>query len=228
MKKRVLIVAPHADDETLGCGGTIARLISEGHHVTVAVLTGAGPEEPNPIADPSSWDLVRKECRGACTILGCNPPQFYELPAVRIGELPLHVVNRICNEIVQDIRPTTIFIPFLYDLHRDHREIFNAFSIAWRPCTEYGRNIREIYAYETVSETHWGPGQLEPAFQPNTWIDISAYLTIKLNAIASYKSQIRDFPDARSVDGIRALAQWRGSTMGMAAAEAFILLRKLY
>jgi LmbE family N-acetylglucosaminyl deacetylase len=220
-----LVVAPHADDETLGAGGVMARYAAEGHDVFVAVMTGHGEKGPHPVFPAESWHIVRAEARRAYEILGVKDVFFYELPAVQVSEQPLWEVNRAALNALEKARPDRLYVPFLYDLHRDHREIFHAFSVAWRPTTPLGRAIGEIYAYETQSETHWNAPYLEPGFVPNTWVDISPYLEQKVEALKCFRSQMRPVPEARSIEAIAALAAWRGSQMHLAAAEAFVAVR---
>jgi LmbE family N-acetylglucosaminyl deacetylase len=224
---RVLVVSPHADDETLGAGGVMARYAAEGHDVFVAVMTGHGDNAPHPLWPREVWSTVREEARRAYAILRVKDVLFFELPAVQVSEQPLWQVNRAALDAVQKVRPDVLYIPFLYDLHRDHRELFHAFSVAWRPSSEEGRAIKQIYAYETQSETHWSAPYLEPGFAPHVWVDISAYLDQKIEALKCFHSQIRPGPDTRSIEAIRALAAWRGSQMNMAAAEAFVAIRLL-
>jgi N-acetylglucosamine malate deacetylase 1 len=221
---RVLVVAPHADDETLGAGGVMARYSAEGHEVFVAVMTGPGEKRPHPVLPIETWTVVRGESRRAYETLGVKDVFFYELPAVQVSEQPLWQVNLTALDALQKTRPEILYVPFLYDLHRDHREIFHAFSVAWRPTTQIGRMIREVYAYETQSETHWN-ACVEPGFVPNAWVDISVYLERKLEALQCFRSQIRPAPEARSIDAVRALAAWRGSQVHVAAAEAFVTVR---
>ena len=225
-KAPVLVVAPHADDETLGMGGTIARLTAEGHPVTVAVLTGHGPE-PHPLWSESSWETVRAEARRAMEVLGVSDLRFEEVPAVRVAEEPPWRLNQTVDELVRAVAPEILYVPFALDLHKDHREIFHALSVAWRPAGEHGRRIREVHCYEVVSETHWNAPYLEPGFLPTCWVDISEHLETKLEAAGCYESQLRPAPDARSLEALEALARWRGSQMGMAAAEAFVTVRLL-
>lgn len=225
--RRVLVVAPHADDEVLGVGGTIARLSSEGDEVTVAILTGHG-EDPHPHWPKSHWDEVRAEAGRAHRVLGVQETIYRELPAALVADQPVYQVNRVVLEVFEAVRPEILFIPFLFDLHYDHRRIGYACNVAWRPTSEMGRNIREIYMYETLSETHWNIHQCEGGFLPNVHSDISGvFLTRKLEALAEFKSQIRPFPDARSIEGVEALAKMRGCTIGTHAAEAFVLVRQI-
>ncbi len=223
---KILVVAPHADDEVLGMGGTIARFAREGHNVIVAVLTGHGNEGPHPLGPKSLWDKVRAEAREAHTLLGVEETIFSEIPAVFVADQPVWRLNKNTAELIDRVRPEILFVPFLFDLHKDHRELFHSFSVAWRPCTETGRAVREIYTYEVPSETHLNAPYLEQSFSPNMWVDISETLSVKLDALRSYKSQIREAPDLRSLETVEALARLRGSQMGAAAAEAFVLVRR--
>lgn len=227
--ERILVVAPHADDETLGVGGTIARRIAEGHDVHVAVVTGHGDDAPHPLWPRSLWETIRSEARQAMDALGVPAANlhFDEVPAALVADQPVHRLNRVVGAIVERIQPTVLYVPFLYDLHKDHREVFHALSVAWRSSSATGRRIRAVYSYEVQSETHWNAPYLEAGFLPTTWVDISAQLETKLRALACYASQIRPAPDARSVDAVRALAVWRGSQQGMLAAEAFVCIRQL-
>ena len=223
---KVLVVAPHADDETLGVGGTIAKHVEAGDSVTVAVMTGPGAE-PHPIFPHSTWDTVRAEAQRACDVLGVQELLFRELPAVLVPEQPVWQVNREAADVLSQVSPEVLYVPFLHDLHLDHKALFYAFSVAWRPHTQLGRNIREIYAYETVSETHWNPAYVEQGFTPNTYVDISSTLDKKLEAMACYESQLQEEPHARSLKALRALATFRGSQVSVSAAEAFVMIRQL-
>jgi LmbE family N-acetylglucosaminyl deacetylase len=223
---KVLVIAPHADDETIGAGGTIARYVAEGHHVTVAIVTGHGAE-PHPLWPESVWTRVRAEAARAMEALGVRDLLFEEIPAVRVAEQPPHELNAITGAIVDKVAPDVLYVPFPFDLHKDHREIFHSLSVAWRPVSPRGRAIREVYCYEVLSETHWNIPYVEPGFLPSAWVDISQYLETKLRALACYESQIRPSPDARSLEAVRALAVLRGHMMNMAAAEAFVTVRSV-
>jgi N-acetylglucosamine malate deacetylase 1 len=222
---RILVIAPHADDETLGVGGTIARRIAEGDDVHVAIVTGHG-DDPHPLWPRSTWDVIRGEARAAMAVLGVANLHFEELPAALVADHPVWRVNKVIGALVEKLAPNVLYVPFVYDLHKDHREVFHAASVAWRSSSSTGRKIRAVYAYEVQSETHWN-APFEGAFVPNTWVDIGAHLQTKLRALACYGSQIRAAPDARSLDAVRALAIWRGSQQGMLAAEAFVAVRLL-
>lgn len=220
---KILIVAPHADDEVLGMGGTIARMVDHGHEVHVAVLTGHG-DKPHPIWEPDFWDIVRTECQAALNVLGCKPPIFRELPAACLDATPSHQINKVINTLVAEVDPQEIYIPFAFDLHKDHGAIAYGVSVATRPYLASACNIRRVLAYETLSETHLAPPYLAPAFQPNVFIDITKQIQRKLDAMRAYATQIQPDNLPRSVAALRALATFRGTHIGVEAAEAFVLL----
>lgn len=224
--RRILAIAPHADDETLGVGGTLARHAAEGDEVHVAVVTGHG-DEPHPLWPRSDWDRVRAEAGRAMEILGVRGLHFEEIPAALVADQPVYRLNRAVRGLLDKVRPEVLYVPFPFDLHKDHREVFHAVSVAYRASSEIGRTVKAVYCYEVQSETHLNAPYLETGFIPNSWVDIGAFLDTKLRALACYESQIRASPDARSIDAVRALAVWRGSQQHMAAAEAFVCVRQL-
>jgi LmbE family N-acetylglucosaminyl deacetylase len=226
LPNRVLVIAPHADDETLGVGGTISRLSRQGVSVTVAVLTGHGNEFPHPIWPRQVWECVRAEATRAHGLLGVSKTLFREIPAVMVADELVWKINRITSNLVEEVQPDVVFVPFLFDLHKDHRELFHSFSVTWRSTSPVGRRIRSVYMYETLSETHLNVPYVESGFIPNVWIDISETLETKIQALSQFKSQVKEFPNLRSLETIRALATLRGSQMGVAAAEAFVLVRQ--
>ncbi len=223
---RILVVAPHGDDETLAMGGSIARLISEGHDVSVALMTGHG-DKPHPIFPRDNFDKVRAEFKKALDVLGVKEVHFRELPAVLMANQAVHEVNAVTKDIIETTKPQRLYVPFAYDLHKDHRELFYSFSVHWRSYLPMGQSIREVYCYETPSETHLATPYLEPGFTPNTYMDISDFLDLKLQAVDCYESQKQMAPLPRSRQALTALAQFRGSQIGVHAAEAFVLVRKI-
>lgn len=224
---RILVVAPHADDETLGVGGTIAKCAKSGAEVFVAVMTGHGEEEPHPIWPRSTWDVVRAELRRACGILGVADILFEEIPAVTVPSQPVWKLNQVTRSVIERVAPEILYIPFPLDLHKDHRELFHSFSVHWRPYLPLGHGIKDVYAYETCSETHLNIPYVEQGFLPNRWVDISDCVDVKMRALACFESQLQKHPAARSLEAVRALATWRGSQIGVDAAEAFVIVRQL-
>lgn len=218
---RVLVIAPHPDDEVLGCGGTMARLADDGHEVHVAVVTkGFEPVFPEALVKQ-----VRQELAEAHKILGVKKCHFCDLPAAALDTIAGAEINAAISTIVNEVKPDTLFIPFLGDIHRDHQLIFTASLVAARPRS---RDIpNRIYAYETLSETNWAAPGITEAFIPNVFFDVSPTLNRKLDAFGCFKSQVKPTPDERSFKTIEALATFRGSTVFRSAAEGFMLVREI-
>lgn len=219
---KMLVVAPHPDDEVLGCGGTIRRYAAAGHEVHIAIVTrGWAPLYPD-----SQVEQVRSEARASAAILGAAELHFLDLPVTRLAELPEHELNGAISGLLDRVQPGWVFLPYRSDLHEDHKQIFDAAQVALRPLPNR-LGVERVLCYETLSETHWHAPQAEPAFTPQVFIDISTTLDAKIEAMRAYKSQMRDAPNARSIESIEALARFRGMTVHRHAAEAFVLLREV-
>jgi LmbE family N-acetylglucosaminyl deacetylase len=218
---KVLVISPHPDDEVLGAGGTIHRLASEGHDVTVAIVTKGW----TPLFPDEQVRQVRDEAQAASAVLGVRKVRFMDLPVTKLHMLPEHELNAAFDQLISDEKPEWVFLPFPGDRHEDHRQVFDGGLVALRPVAERSF-VKRILCYETVSETHWAASRIEPPFEPQLWFDIADHLKAKLAAMAKYASQVRAAPDARSLEAISALATWRGSVVGMPAAEAFMLVRE--
>jgi N-acetylglucosamine malate deacetylase 1 len=216
---RTLVVAPHPDDETLGAGGTIARLAKAGHEVTVAVVTTGQPP------DYSACDVakVRDEAEQAHAILGVKETLWLDLPAARLVETPRRALNAALQKAIDQTEPMTVLLPFVGDMHVDHQLTFQAAMVAARP--HQAAYPATILAYETLSETNWNAPYLTPGFLPNVFIDITDTLDLKLAAMRTYGSQLRANPHERSIEALKALATLRGATVHRPAAEAFVLVR---
>ena len=218
-RQRVLVVAPHPDDETLGAGGTIAKLAARGHSVGVLIVSGHLP----PIYPRAAYDTTVAEARAAFAILGVEESFFLEIPATMVCNEPVHVLNERIGSVIHSFSPQTLLCCYP-DRHTDHRAIFESVMVAARPVGP-GRSIRRLAAFETLSETHWNAPHIEPNFIPNWVVDISDFIEKKLEALASYKSQISAFPGPRSVEAVEALAKFRGTQAGFAFGEALQIIR---
>jgi LmbE family N-acetylglucosaminyl deacetylase len=217
---RALVIAPHPDDEILGVGGVIARLSREGHEVHVVVITMGQP----PLFSEEFVRQVRAEAAEAHAYLGVTETSFLDgFPAAGLDSVPSHRLNDAIARILIDKEPELLFVPFAGDLHIDHRIIFASTLVAARPIQEF--KIKTIYAYETLSETNWYAPPITPGFLPNSFFDITDVLDMKLEALRFYKSQLKPFPNERSLEAVHALARFRGATVGFEAAEAFVMLR---
>lgn len=219
--RKALVIAPHADDETLGMGGTIAKLAAEGWSVTVAVMTGHG-EGQHPIWTRDTWDEVRREATNGCRVLGVAELIFEELPASCLDLYPTHETNAAVARILARIEPEAVYIPFVHDLHRDHYEIAYATQVAARPYR--APYVKMLAMYETPTETHLRPGEGGMSFVPNIFVDVTDHFSKKLAAWAEYRSQHLPGYSPRAPDALAGLATFRGAYIGVRYAEAFQLL----
>ena len=213
---KILVYAPHNDDEVLGLGGTIAKLTDAGHEVYVCEVTSGNCKE--------RVELIKGEAGKAHSILGVKETFFLDLPVVELKNHSALEMNKKILEVTKKVSPDIAFIPHKGDMHRDHYEVALAAMVALRPVEL--PNLKAIYAYETLSETEWNIPSADNLFVPNVWVDITNYIDKKIEAMECYESQIQEFPKPRSVDAIRALASYRGSTICVEKAEAFMLIRQ--
>ena len=145
------------------------------------------------------------------------------MPAARLDDIPGADINESLYGVFETVRPDTIYVPHPGDVHRDHQLVFQAAMVCSRPVGDCCPS--RVLAYETVSETDWHAAPMTPAFVPNVFVDISPYIGKKLEACAIYESQIEPAPHQRSIEAISAQSTTRGYAVGVAHAEAFMLVR---
>ncbi len=217
----ILVIAAHPDDEVLGCGGVIARHAAQGDEVHVLVATRGIPE----IFAPEFIEEIRRELKAAHQILKVTETHFLDFPAPKLDVIPGHELADGIKKVIYTLRPGTIYLPHGGDIHLDHRAVYMAGLVAARPSSNCP--VKKILCYETLSETEWAPTALDSAFVPNVFVNITDYLDVKLQAMACYRTQLKEPPHSRSLETIQALATLRGSTVGFFAAEAFTLERQI-
>ena len=213
---RVLVVAPHAMDEALGCGGAMALRARAGDRVETLVLFGDG----------TGMDAGRRAAAPrAAAILGAEAPRFVGFPENRSDTLPLVEVVAAIEQAINESKPGVIYVSHGGNLNIDHETAFRAVMTAARPVP--GHPVRTLLAYEVQSSTEWAPPAAGRPFLPTRFVDVSTVLDLKMRALDCYAAELRPAPHSRSVQGIRALAQSRGYSVGVEAAEAFIVVRQL-
>ncbi len=218
---RVLVVAPHPDDDVLGCGGVMARHADKGDDVHVVVVTRGIPE----LFSSEFVEQGRNELRQAHQLLGVDGLRFLDFPAPRMDTVPRHEISDAIGRVLKEIEPQTMYVPHFGDMHFEHGLTYESCLVAARPIRNC--SVQRILAYETLSETEWGPPIAGAAFQPTVFVDIAPYLERKLAAMAGFKSQLHAEPHPRSLANLRALAKLRGSVASLQAAEAFMLVREI-
>jgi LmbE family N-acetylglucosaminyl deacetylase len=221
MRTSVLVIAPHPDDEVMGCGGVIARHVAQGDTVTVLVITRGIPE----LFPPPLIERTRDELRIAHDLLGITQTHFLNFQAPMLDMQPTYQLADAISKVIRETKAERVYLPHRGDLHHDHQAVTKAALVAARPINKC--TVRQLLSYETPSETEWALPSQDSAFTPNVFVDISDYLKSKLDAMACIKSQLRTPPHPRSLQHIEALARLRGNTVGFAAAEAFMLVREI-
>lgn len=217
----VLVVATHPDDEVLGCGGVMARHAAAGDQVHVLVITRGIPE----LFPVESVEETRRELHEAHKVLGVASVQFLDFPAPRLDMIPAHQLADAISRVIRKLQIETVYTHHHGDIHHDHRAVYYATLVAARPVNSCP--VRRILCYETLSETDWAPPTGDAAFVPTVFIDISEFLDRKLEAMACYRSQLKEPPNTRSLRSLEALARLRGGTVGLHAAEGFMLVREI-
>lgn len=216
---KILVITPHPDDEVLGCGGTIKKYTKTGNSVFTCIVTkGYTPE----------WSVKflnnkLEETKKSNKILGVKKTYYLNFPTVKLDSVLQKDLNDAIRGIINKVRPEIIFIPHFGDLNKDHRLIHEAALVVARPLA--GNSVKKILAYETVSETEWGPFPFP--FVPTVYYNINSTLKDKIKAMAVYGTELRPYPHPRSPKVIEALAIKRGSESGLPLAEAFMLIRSI-
>ncbi|OWY27300.1 PIG-L deacetylase family protein [Herbaspirillum robiniae] len=222
MSKTILVVAAHADDEALGCGGTLARHAAEGDTVHVVfVADGVTAREG---AEPADLQHRQQATENARRILGISTVICLNLPDNRLDSLPLLDVVQPLEAVIGKVEPQIIYTHHYGDLNVDHRIVHQAVMTACRPMP--GGSVREILTFEVMSSTEWSSPGLAP-FLPNFFVDVSAHMEVKMQALEAYMREMRAPPHSRSLDHMRCLAEHHGFCTGSAAAEAFMAMRVL-
>ncbi len=221
-RKVVLCVAPHPDDETLGCGGTLLRHIARGDAVHWLVMTRMSPALGFSAERIASREREIADVAAAYGFAGVHQAG---LPTTRLDTLPKADLIEAVSSVVRSVQPDMLYMPYRNDAHSDHAAVFDAAAA----CCKHFRHasIRRACAYETLSETEFGLRTDDPGFRPNLFVDTSAWLERKIQIMRLFAGEMGEAPFPRSAEAIRALATYRGGVAGTAAAEAFMILREI-
>jgi LmbE family N-acetylglucosaminyl deacetylase len=224
-KRKILVVAAHPDDEILGCGATMARLIRRGS-VACTLILGEGITARDNIRNREKRKEeilgLKKQAIRANKVIGIKKTCFCDFPDNRFDSVPLLDIVKAVESIKKEFSPDMIFTHSSKDLNIDHRITYNAVLTAFRPVK--GEKVREVYSFEVPSSTEWNYPNV---FSPNMFVDISDTLEIKLKALKCYKSEMMEFPHPRSEASIRNYARRWGSAAGLDCAEAFEIIRSI-
>jgi LmbE family N-acetylglucosaminyl deacetylase len=217
MCENVLVIAAHPDDEILGSGGTIKKLINHGYKVVTVIAAKGRKEEEH---------HIQQSMLQANNQLGVDEVLFLELPNLLLETIPLVEINKSIEALLDKYTPSMIFTHHYGDTNRDHQILFQAVLTAARPLP--GKKPVEILCFETVSSSEWSQHTNDKEFKPNYFVDITETIADKLLSLRHYDVEMRPFPHPPSYDGVKYLAHVRGMTVGVEYAEAFEIIRRVW
>ncbi len=225
MKKKILVVAAHPDDEILGCSGTVAKLINEGYEAYTLILgEGKTSRDEQRVVENKKEEiaLLNSEIQQANKIIGIKKTFVYSFPDNRFDSVDLLDIVKKVFKVKEEIKPDIIFTHFENDLNIDHRITYQAVLTATRPVKD--ESVKEIYSFEILSSTEWN---YPLSFSPDLFYDISDTIDLKIKAMKAYRSELCEFPHPRSSEGIKLNAKYWGMRVGKSFVEVFKSVRVL-
>ena len=210
---KILVIAPHPDDEVLGMGGTIKKL-SPKNNITLLIMTDGASAQ---YSDKKMIKVRKESCKKSSKILGISEIKFLNFKDMKLDSVPQLEINQEIEKIIKKIQPKIVFTSQKHDLNRDHDVTFNSTLVATRPSSS---GVKKVFSYEL-------PGYTKKPFSPNHYEDITKQFVHKIKAFKMYKSEIMKFPHPRSIESIENLAVYRGIQAGIAKAESFELIRNI-
>ena len=219
---RILVVAVHPDDETIGCGGTLLKHKKNGDEIYWCIVTSMYEENGFTAETVQRRD---KEIETVARSYGFDGIECLGFATKALDVVPIRDLVEKFSKVIQEVKPHTVYLPFKNDVHSDHRVAFQAAY----SCTKAFRSpfLKRILMMEVLSETEFVPAAKEDFFVPNVYVDMSDFMEKKLEIIECYKDELESHPFPRSARNIRALATLRGATAGVEYAESFMLLKEI-
>tara|TARA_B110000046_G_scaffold29575_1_gene31119 strand:- start:4126 stop:4836 length:711 start_codon:yes stop_codon:yes gene_type:complete len=226
--KRILIVVAHPDDELLGLGATMHRLINDCGVKTHVVILGEGLTSRSLTRNSKEWTeqlLIHKtNIKSAQNEIGYHTLNTYNFPDNRFDSVDLLDIIKVVENEKKSFIPDVIFTHHGGDLNIDHQRTFEAVVTASRPMDN--ETVKAIITFETPSGTEWRSNTDPRHFLPNLYISVSPKnIEAKIRGMEKYKFETRNFPHPRSPEALRILAQRWGITVGVNYAEAFSIVR---
>ena len=226
MGRVVLVVAAHPDDEVLGAGATIAKHADAGDVVHVAILAQGLFSRTEELREGTSLNDLRDAAQRAGDILRVASLEFFDYDDNRMDTVARLDVAKRVEDLIERRSPDIVYTHFAGDLNVDHTRVSEAVTIACRPMP--GARVQSLRFFEVQSSTEWRPAHAGvQTFAPNLFVNVAATLPRKIQALRAYRSEMRPWPHARSIEAVEHLARWRGACAGYEAAEAFLVAREL-
>lgn len=217
---KILVIVAHADDEAIGMGGTIAKHAQNGDQINLITLTnGVGSREE---AASKDIELRQKSLKQAMKILGVTHHFGFDFPDNQLDCIPLLEIVKKIESVLFSYQPNMVYTHFYHDLNIDHQIAHRATMTACRPIPT--SSIQSILSFPVRSSSEWQSASIAQA-NPNYFVDITGFESLKNQALLAYQQELRDFPHSRSLKAIEAQQIECGARIGVSAAEAFYLER---
>jgi LmbE family N-acetylglucosaminyl deacetylase len=220
---KILVIAPHPDDETLGCGGTLIRHKAEGDEIHWIVVT---------VAHDAQWDseCIKQKAQEVSNVAegyGMASIEKLDFPTARLDQIPMTQMIDSLRQRIESIRPDIVYLVHDGDVHTDHHIVFTATLSVLKTFYMKKWGVRRVLSYEVLSSTEAAPPQSFRVFVPNVYVDVTSFIDRKLELMSMYKTEVQQDPYPRGSSAIRALARYRGASIGVDYAEAFMLIREV-
>jgi LmbE family N-acetylglucosaminyl deacetylase len=227
MKKKILVIACHPDDEVLGCGGYFDKYKDKYNFKVIFLAEGSSCRYKDKIKNKVkiAKDIATRKISAlkALKLFSIDNISFFNHTCGQLNKVPQTKINKILECEIKDFKPNIIFTHSNKDLNLDHQTIFKSVLVATRP-TVIKNIVNEIYSFEILSSTEWN---YSSKFHPNYFIEISKKnLMKKWKALKCYKTEIQKKPYPRSLFGIETLAKYRGLQSASIYAEGYELIRR--
>ena len=219
---KILIISPDGLREARFGGGTIARHVANGDEVFWCVVT----QGYSPPWSEETLQAAKRQINNVQKVYGIQKVYRLGFPTVKLNTIPYIDLSSALQRVVDEVRPEIIYTSPRNDINQDHRIVHNCTLVAARPLP--GSSVKRIASYEIGPTSRYGiPSGAGGVFTPNLFIDITPFLEKKLEAMACYETELHEMPHPRSLDSLRLLAQERGLSVGLKAAECFNLIREI-
>ena len=221
--KKILCVAPHPDDETLGCGGTLLKHKASGDKIYWLIMTNVSAE--NGFA-PAVVARRQREIERVAKAFGFAKTFKLDFPTTQLDKVSKQKLIKALGDVIHELKPEWIYVPGRYDAHSDHHATFTAVLSTVK--TFRAPFVKKVLMYETISETEFAPLSVKTMFVPTNFSDISKYLQKKIIIMKMYRGEMKPHPFPRNPHNIRALATFRGAMAGVKYAESFSVVKEIW
>ena len=219
----ILVVAPHPDDETLGCGGTLLKHRQQGDRINWLIMTRTW----SPKYTERDIQQQETQIKAVDRAYSFAHTEWLHFKTTTLDSIPLNEIIDAIRNVIAKVKPETVYIPSAVDIHSDHQVVVQGVMAVLKPFYMRSLGVRRILACEILSETDASISGFRGTFSPNIYHDISDTYDAKLEIMKLFQTEVQPEPFPRSLSSIQALARTRGASIGVKYAEAFMLIREV-